>query len=382
MRSVILFLFTVFAVGAAQARVLIADNNPTPLKGDHVFSTLPEAIAAASGGDVIQLVPSETSYGQSVVITKKLKIVGSGFDITGEARKRSTVHGIVINSGTGTVLTGLKILNGDGFNTGVSIGQHGEEENIVIENCEVQGVSINRSSNIFIRNCIVNGGIKIIASKNVLIANNFMLDANISAGGAGNQEETTGVAITNNLFFHVPLDIGRITLGSLRNVTFSNNLLFASGFPQIYFDAEIRDNTFSHNLYFSGGVVPAAGYELVEGAFPTTQGNASSGNLVDVDPQFVKGVPSNTTRIDLTPGAARVLPNVQFLFDFDFRVRDGSPARNAGSDGTDIGIFGGTYPFRAYLTGGSSVPQVQELVTSGVVKKGSPLKVSVKARGN
>ena len=93
--------------------------------------------------------------------------------------------------------------------------------------------------------------------------------------------------------------------------------------------------------------------------------NTDSGNLKDVDPRFVK-----------------VTETYNNVYELDLRLRDASPARTASGDGTEIGVYGGLYPFRALQTGGGSAPLVQELVTSGVVKKGTPLKVTVKARGN
>ncbi len=58
-------------------------------------------------------------------------------------------------------------------------------------------------------------------------------------------------------------------------------------------------------------------------------------------------------------------------------LRDASPLKNAGTDGTDIGPSGGTTPFDRNFT---SLPVVQELSTSGLVRAGSDLQIDVKAK--
>jgi hypothetical protein len=102
--------------------------------------------------------------------------------------------------------------------------------------------------------------------------------------------------------------------------------------------------------------------------------NTDSGNLVNVDPQF-----ENVTNLD------------NFNFTFNYRLKTGSPARNAATNGTDLGIYAAPYPFPSGGAPGSGfdtsalppIPQVTEMtIQNATVQPGAPLNVNVKARVN
>jgi hypothetical protein len=75
-----------------------------------------------------------------------------------------------------------------------------------------------------------------------------------------------------------------------------------------------------------------------------------------------------------------------FSYAYDFHLRADSPGKNAGTDGTDIGIYGGPFP---WPDGGSApwqtspvpaVPQITSLDTLNVVVPvNGTLSVDVKA---
>jgi pectin methylesterase-like acyl-CoA thioesterase len=48
----------------------VADNNPNAPTGSHIFSTVQEAVDAATDGDVIYITPSATTYNEDVLITE------------------------------------------------------------------------------------------------------------------------------------------------------------------------------------------------------------------------------------------------------------------------------------------------------------------------
>jgi len=123
----------------------------------------------------------------------------------------------------------------------------------------------------------------------------------------------------------------------------------------IFYGAEPQGGTgcvFSKNLT----------YMCVNNTIPGT-GNLGSGNKVNQNPQFVN--------YPVAGGA--------FSFSYNFQLQPTSPGKNAGTDGTDIGIYGGMMP---YLVGANPyVPQMMEttLPSGSSVPSGGTLNVHFKA---
>ena len=69
---------------------------------------------------------------------------------------------------------------------------------------------------------------------------------------------------------------------------------------------------------------------------------------------------------------------------YDFTLMTGSPALLAGSDGTDIGISGGSYPFpdANLVLKTTAAPVIQILNTTTVINPGADLPVRIKAKSN
>jgi hypothetical protein len=102
--------------------------------------------------------------------------------------------------------------------------------------------------------------------------------------------------------------------------------------------------------------------------------NSGAGNQMGIDPLF-ENVTNNDTYNDT----------------FNYRLKTGSPGKNAGTDGTDLGIYGGSYPFPSGGAIGSGfdtspmppIPQVTELnILNATVPVNGTLNVNVKATIN
>ena len=137
------------------------------------------------------------------------------------------------------------------------------------------------------------------------------------------------------------------------NLIVSNNIFLVP----VTTDGGTSSSVFTNNLSFatSGTALPPPGAT-----------NSGTGNLVNVNPLFVNFPTATTLTTVLTT---------------DFRLRPGSPAIGAASDGTDIGPTGGATPFTSFFTGGAPVPTVSVLNVSPVVFTGSPLTVALEAVG-
>jgi hypothetical protein len=108
---------------------------------------------------------------------------------------------------------------------------------------------------------------------------------------------------------------------SLTDAIVANNIFYGCAPIMASSQASFFErNSFVNNISFGTGIdaLPPTG---------TGIGNTGSGNKPGEDPLFVNA-PYNTA----------------YSSTMDFNLQASSPAKNAGSDGTDIGITGGAYP--------------------------------------
>ncbi len=366
-RVLILVCLMVFIAALAIAQTTrIVDNNINRPTGANIYTSLQAAIDASSAGDIIHVVGSPTSYGD-IVVTKRLSIYGIGLNPAKEMPMRSTVGTVRLqntntSNSSGSVISGLQVSNiyVGYIPTGVGVVL----TNITIDKCLVS-VNIYLSypdtaplNGLLVKNCIV-GWIGV---------------------SSGDQSLAMNIVITNNQIN---------TLGGLQNAIIKNCLLRGGdGTPLTSDNAIMRDCVIANNILYQkkvnyygddpGGwgrvaILPASytnNYNQIERCTfsnnilypklsttetlpPTGYGIGNSGleNMIDVDPQFAD--------------SAYYTPKTT------------SPAKNAGTDGTDIGLYGGTTPFD-YI--GSPLPYIQQMSTS-VVPQGTNLKVTVRAKG-
>ena len=104
-------------------------------------------------------------------------------------------------------------------------------------------------------------------------------------------------------------------------------------------------------------------YMCINNTIPGS-GNLGSGNLVNMDPQFVN--------YPVAGGA--------FSYSYDFHLKSSSPGKNAGTGGTDIGIYGGIMPYE--VGANPHFPQMMEisLPNGSSVPAGGVLDVFFKAK--
>jgi len=385
---ILIFLLLASPVLMAQT-TRVADNNFNAPTGPNVYSTIQAAVNAASPGDIIQVQPSPTTYGNVTIGSPGLTLMGIGFNLVGKDIPLTSKMGtITLTNNTdntldadGTIITGLQLTY---LYLGNNTGPSYTLQNILVENCamnyifaqsgsptdglEVRGCrmwdtnyaiySSNYLNNAVIRNNLMNGSISFVHASpgNNLVTNNIMYGGiNVNATGSNttilnnNFVGATGVEaafntklldciVTNNIFFGSTPSIGNTgsTSTNFQRNVFTNNISFATG---------------------DDALPPAGG----------GSGNTGSGNIVASSPSFV-----NVQLLDAWSSA------------YDFTLQAGSPAINAGSDGTDMGITGGSYPFTTpnfeYKT--TPAPTIQILNTSTVINPGDNLPVRIKAKSN
>lgn len=371
MRTALLLLIILTTLHSRAQIIRVANNNPNAPTGDDIFSTLQEAIDGANSGDIIQIIPSETNYGSGIV-DRELAIYGIGFNPDKDLPLTSKVASITIQSAeaSGTKLSGLVITSFDAINLAPNTGSNYTLSDVVIENCLATTISHSNSSNpldnLQIRGNIIGSGIgnngfttaldlraSTAATSNVVISNNILYNSTtIGTQARGSINAANNTVITNNLFVGSGAT-HQAAFSNLKDCMVTNNIFYGSAPYSTGSTSTNESNVFTNNISFNTAddQLPPVGTGL---------GNTGSGNMPDVDPLIVSLPLSSSWSFTSDPSLGAM-----------------SPALDAGTDGTDIGISGFTFPFD--ITG-AVLPVIQELNTNSLVNQGEHLEVMIKAK--
>lgn len=337
-KKILLVALFVISIGI-NAKIITVNNN-----GGAQYTSLSAAILAATTGDTLYISPSANSYG-NVTVDRKLVIYGGGYDIkssqlnVGTTIDQFTIDSLQVNP---KLISGLKVI-GIQFNSTFSQDATQKGSYIYIDRCKFNGYLYIYGPTV-LRNSIINSYVDLNNSKNVIISNNIFYGNYI---GTSNQNS---VVVSNNVFVN-PSNGG---IYSFQSAVIQNNIFYnATGFQ-----SNVNNNSFINNLLYN----PSATI-----AFPPVNNSGSSGNFSNTgtDPLFVN-LPTNASTTNQT--------------NYDYRLQAGSPVKTFGTDGKELGVYGGSSPI-PNITGVPPIPQITQLnVNTLFVPKNGTLNVSVKAR--
>jgi hypothetical protein len=352
----LIFLVTFYS----HATILTVSNN---VQIPAQFATIQAAVNAAVAGDTIYVNASVTIYSENVQITKRLVLIGGGYKSSNQLNYKTSVNRLALpyfggaDNPSGSVICGFDVQNGiSSFSAGSS-----PINNIRIFRNRTAGVQP-YGSNWEIYNNIIIGTCDFFYSvANIFIRNNIFSGTFIT----GQSFNPPSILIDHNVF----LRTGSQTLNNVQFATITNNIFAFSSTSGFVIDAGTKNNNFNNNLCTNTTVSAVAPFNSF-----ASNTNTEAGNFVGVDPQFV---------------------NVTNLGNYDenanYRLQSTSPARNAGTDGTDLGIYGGSYPFPSGGTPGGGfdtsalppIPQVTSVnIQNGTLAPGAQLKVTIQATVN
>lgn len=337
MKTLFTLLSIVFLFATSQAKIVYLNNSlKEPNIGENLYVNWTDAYAAASNGDTIYVVGTRNSYGR-VTIDKKLAILGPGYYLT--ENKETQVNKLVagfdeirfVDGSQGSYLHGVTDV--ENFYK-LYIAQN--IENITIENCFLYTVFLDTRN--------TTNTSKIILKKNSIgkidmenfyngIATELIISNNIIRGSFYLNAGSSGI-IANNLLLN-----NTFKVGSSSSFEIANN---------IYINSNLND--------FSIQPLPDASVHnniSLTGAFGSDNDNMT--------------VPQSTLFITDENASS----------DGQYMLSENSPAKGAGTNGTDIGPFGGPDPYR--LSGLPNLPNIYELSTVGLVS-GDELPVTIKIK--
>jgi hypothetical protein len=249
------------------------------------FLKIADAIESAQDGDTIYLPGG--SFGECT-INKRLHLVGVGHhpDST-KATLMTYIPGVSFDPGSdGSTLTGIRTIN-------LSIGNNIDEiKNLIISRCYIGNCYIYlKCSNItFVQNIIKTVGGS--DNRDISFSNNKI-------GSLGGFEYCS---IRNNIILYISYSI---TLS-----VFENNFI-GSTYSSYY----LQSNIINNNISYSG--------------FDITTQNVGANNLFYQE-----------------AGSIFVKEDSDFEYGNDYHLKSGCEGKNAGKDGTDMGIYGGTFPWK------------------------------------
>jgi hypothetical protein len=333
------------------AKTITVSNNPN---SPGQYRRLDSAILAASAGDILLVSGSLTDYftgspGGSVTLDRPLTIYGEGYDPRTENALPTTIGVLHLTAAaSGTIISGISL---GAFYTDANTN------NITISRCKIakfgysyggNGTNGINGNNYLLRENVITGIINIPdGHADILILNNIICTSISSASN------NTNILISNNFFNGAQID-------NLYNATLTNNIIYYKNDAPLaspFVSATVVNCVFTNNIYFNN-----------INSNPLNLGvnqNSGSGNI-NADPKFVN--------IDLTPAFSQA---------DNFNLQAGSPAINAGTDGTNIGPEGGSIPMQYPYAGQPAIPLVLQMtITNPVVAPNGTLNVTFKAKSN
>ncbi len=323
-----------FGVSRMWANVITVSNN-TINAGQ--YTSLQTALDNSLVDDTIYVHGSPNDYGNSTVYVKRrVTIIGAGYAPVGtQYNWKTTISYISLDSVPFTdPISGTKIIGVDGYSLNSDAGIN----DVVVERTQIDYIYVEGDGWMIHNN--ITYGIDCGNHSNLYIDNNLL--------GYVNYSNSVSVVISNNIFSLYSWD----AFYSMTNALITNNIFWyctaTNGTSACTFNKNITMNS-------SSQILPPAG-------------NSGSGNLNNTNPQFMDtSIPTSSVSTSSAPG-------------YDWHLKNTSPGKNAGTDGSDIGIYGGTYP-APNLTGASRIPQMTLMnIGNAVVPQGGNLNVNFKAR--
>jgi hypothetical protein len=324
-------LLLAFVAGSSvvDAAVRTVSNSGFPAQ----FTTITAAITASANGDTIYIYGSGVVYA-NFTLAKSLTLIGQASWPMAPAVSPQINTGTLSPGAEGSRIIGMQFNSAINVNCddiliercrvdgAVTMGGTGTRNNLELRHNYLQYVTLNNMENALIRNNIFNYGcttlntVRVSDKNTVTIQNNLVIQPSNSCGSTS--FNISNATITNNILWGSGATLGSSLCYVAHNITWQTN---NTGIP-------------------AGNII-------------------GPGNLLGVDPLF-------------TNAPDRISTNT-----YDHSLQALSPGKDAGLDGTDIGIFGGTLPWPNYL-GLPRLPMVTSLTsTNSTIAVGGSLNVQI-----
>ncbi len=348
------FIIGLYVINAQAQNLIAVEHNGT----SSFYTNIDTAFMNAVDADNIYLPGGYiSSLSGTLKIGKNLNIYGAGCNSDSSASIGNTIISNpieVLPTASGGMITGIYSNN--------SLYVHDTVSNFTISRCYINSnITIGGSSqyipasNISIIESIITGDVIGACSStkypiNVVVQNSFIGNAS-NCFSSTNYNNWLGLTCKNCILsgtsycnYNCTYTLQYITESSFENCVFIDNYNGGYGFNSAY-------NTFK-NCMFKGGSPSVSSNSVYNCIFNQ-----------NIDSIFIKFQGSNTYDIKN-----------------NYHLKSNSPAKNAGIDGLDIGLYGGSFPWKE---GGIPInPHIQtQYIKSSTDNSGKlPVKINVKAQ--
>jgi len=339
----VLFILLCFSLQAAKYRV----NNNTSAGAHYTSLNAAHNDPLVLPGDTLYLEASSSHYA-GITFTKKLVVIGPGYFLGDNPETQANIANAVIGQtvfaagSEGSVVMGCYFFNEYTAASLVKINAN----NIVLKR--------NRFYKTYGSSTGVINAVEINASNTILVQN-FIFMSGAAYYAVRANDNSNNLLISNNIIYH--------------NSTTSNYRALSMTF---YCSGEITNNVFRSGIDVQNSLV--ANNILIDGT--VTLANCSTANNICNSTQFPA---FNNNQLNVI--IADVLDLSNPSNDARYKLKDvvGNPAKDAGTDGTDIGMFGGPSPY--VLSGIPDVPSIYffSAPNSGSSTSGLPASVKIKS---
>ena len=336
MKTVLTLMCIAFLAVTSSASILTVSNNAN---SPGQYTSIQDAIDAATNGDTLYIHGSPTSYGD-VHLNRSLTLIGPGYNPQKDLPLTVNISAFYLDSVAGIKGCSNSTIMGLTFTYLYTGSSPFRFDNILVTLNRIAQVNMNPglSSGLIFSQNVIDHFYAINYVNNLIIKNNIIYNATAQFTNC------QSVLITNNLYFYINPSTNFVIQDFS---TIANNIFF-------HVHPNTNFSTFNNNLIFLSGndVLPYGN-------------NTGTGNFNGQAPIFVYDNSGDYNGINLS---------------YDYHLTAASPGHNGGTDGTDIGPFGGIDPL-VDLTGTPPVPQIKMFnINNTVVLPNTPLDIYVKAK--
>ncbi|RLD60087.1 MAG: hypothetical protein DRJ05_05310 [Bacteroidetes bacterium] len=326
------------------------------------YTTIFSAMNAATDGDTIYIHPSSIDYG-NFSLSKSLVFIGPGHHPEYTGGMGATIQTVSLYDGSsyskfiGLIIKEIKCsvwqtshnieISNNFFNSHrVVKGAYGDDSRS--NNWLIQGnvmAEITGGNGFAIIDIETGDGDGL--NSNWIIRNNFIQTKNVQSTTQVFSDLNSTIIVENNIFLH--RNTATIFKDNVIGGDFRNNIFWATNNAFVDITVNANNVVFSNNLTWH-----------TDGILATLPGND---NIDNADPDFT------------------FFPVGNQVWDYEnnYMLTAISPGHNAGTDGTDVGIYGSGFPFR--MEGyPQDFPRLQSFdISNTVVPPGGMIEINLKA---
>lgn len=356
--SILKLTFLLFGSSLFAQTTWTVDNRPGTTAQ---FTTLQAAHDAATAGDFIYVHPSPNTYG-SLSIRKKINLRGIGHNPELANGERAFIQSITLSRNS-TELTS----SSNSSISGLSINSIQDQNEAAFLNVLIQNNRINSMTFYQVYNFIIQGNVFNSEGSYSIFFNSLSHANNIISHNIFNMVSNTSPTFA-------------ILNGLIASDTVSNNLIMMnfSGDTNTFFN-NCNNPTVNNTIF-------ALGNTAVISSITTNASTINFQNCLTFDygGQTIAALPGTNNLNNTNPQFTAIGSPANPVFDYakNYKLAAGSPAINAGSDGSDLGIYGQGFLFqmKGYPF---DLPYPTKInITNAIVEAGGTLQVNIKANAN